>query len=83
LTWAGVTPTARRFNSGWMTTWRCATQPPSFAMRGVEPVHMSGDQLRKLLVPSARKVEVFSHCLQAGFELFVVDHPHFLITDKR
>jgi hypothetical protein len=28
-----VTPTARRFNSGWMTTWRCATQPPSFAMR--------------------------------------------------
>jgi hypothetical protein len=44
---------------------------------------MSGDQLQKLLVSSARKVEVLSHRLQAGFKLFVVDHPHFLITDKR
>jgi hypothetical protein len=28
-----VTPTATHFNSGWMTTWRCATQPSRFAMR--------------------------------------------------
>jgi hypothetical protein len=51
--------------------------PPAHAaaLGGVEPVHMSDDQRRELLVSSARKVEVLSHRLQAGFKLFVLDHP--------
>jgi hypothetical protein len=38
--------------------------PPGHAaaLGGVEPVQMSGDQLRKLLVSSARKVEILPLC---------------------
>jgi hypothetical protein len=45
------------------------------ALGSIEPVQMFRDQLRELLPPSTRKMEVLHHCRQPGFQLFVVGHP--------